>query len=196
MRFISIVRFVSIVRLISTLLSFRTIRVGISCSSGKQKRSCVCCIYEIHPWSISPEFAHMLDSLAQFRHDFGALFLHPTNPHVLTYFKNNKLSFFRCADHWKIVFNIRSVQNADCRMHRKNMQKVISKSTTLGNGTWKTDWWSMFLSKLDQNHAALLKFISWRAGAMRGLNSLNLGSAESFFTSSSSIKLLVSSQFL
>ena len=31
---------------------------------------------------------------------------------------------------------------------------------------------------------------------MRGLNSLNLGSAESFFTSSSSIKLLMSSKFL
>ena len=31
---------------------------------------------------------------------------------------------------------------------------------------------------------------------MKGLNSLNLGSAESFFTSSSSIELLMSSQFL
>ena len=54
------------------------------------------------------------------------------------------------------MFNIRSVQNTDCIIHCKNVQKVISKSTTLQNGTWKTDWWSMFLSKLDQNHAALL----------------------------------------
>ena len=86
----------------------------------------------------------------------------------------------------KFCFNIRSVQNADCRMHCKNMQKVLSKSTTLENGIWKTDWWSMYLSKLDQNHAALPKFIAWRASAMRGLNSLNLGSAESLVASSGS----------
>ena len=126
---------------------------------GKQERSCVCCIYIIHPWCTSPEFAHILKSLAQFKHNFGALILRPTNAHF-TYFKKNKLSFFQRADLWKIVFNIRWVQNADCRMHCKNMQKILSKFTTLENGTWKTDWWSMFLSKLDQNHAALPKFIA------------------------------------
>lgn len=53
------------------------------------------------------------------------------------------------------MFNIRSVQNADCRMHCKNVQNVLSKFTALENGTWKTDWWSMFLSKLNRNHATL-----------------------------------------
>ena len=83
---------------------------------GKQERSWVCCIYNIHPWSTSPEFAHILESLAQFKHDFGALFVRPLNAHF-TYFKKNKLSFFQCTDHWKIVFNSWSVENADCRMH-------------------------------------------------------------------------------
>ena len=69
-----------------------------------------------------------------------------------------KLSFIQHTDHLKIVFNIRQykMQTVECIVKHA---ESLSKSTTLENDTWKTDWWSMFLSKLDQNHAALPKFI-------------------------------------
>ena len=49
------------------------------------------------------------------------------------------------------MFNIRSVQNTDCRMHYNNVQNVLSKFTTLGKVLGRL---TVGVSKLDQNHAA------------------------------------------
>ena len=41
-------------------------------------------------------------------------------------------------------------------MHCNNVQNVLSKFTMLENSTWKIDWWSMFLSKLNWTRTTLL----------------------------------------
>ena len=77
------------------------------------------------------------------------------------------------------------------------MQKVLSKFTTLENVTWKTDWWSMFLSKLDQNHAALPKFIAHMTSQCHGrLELTEHGISWKFLRFQWQHKLLMSCQFL
>ena len=72
----------------------------------------------------------------------------------------------------------------------------LSKFTMLEKGTWKTGGAWFFLNWTRTTLLFLNVFHDKPSNAMRGLNSVNLGSAESFVASSGSIKLLMSCQFL